>query len=209
MKSAQQVFVKELKGLVEVILSCASAAIRRDSHVRQKGDPTSTAAGSEPYVPSLEEIRTNAVAACEEIRRQIGLQATDAAAVDTKTSALFTLGAGVLALAIAHLHLDTGNEAASATVAGVIGAGLLVSAAQALRARDGFSYGADPSHLVATIEGYAPYGVMVRMAQSLALAREKNVRFLSVKQGWYDRALASLVVLALALAAMVQTGAIR
>jgi hypothetical protein len=164
---------------------------------------------NEAYVPTIEEVRANAVVAYEEIRRQIGLQAVDAAALDAKSSALFTLSLALVGISAARIHVDSGLGVVATALALLAGIALAWSCRQALRPRTGFSYGADAQTLVGTIEAYAPYGVMVRLAESLADARDLNATYLGVKQQWYERALTSLIAVGFTLALMVQVGAIR
>jgi hypothetical protein len=164
---------------------------------------------NESYLPTIEEVRANAVVACDEIRRQIGLQAADAAALDAKSSALFTLSLALVGISAARIHVDSSLGVVVTALALLAGIALAWSCRQALRPRSGFSYGADAQTLVGIIEAYAPYGVMVRLAQSLADARDLNADYLGVKQQWYERALTSLIAVGITLASMVQAGAIR
>ena len=167
------------------------------------------AATNDAYVPTIEDVRANAAVACDEIRRQIGLQAADAAAIDVKSSAVFTLSLALVGVSAARIHVDSGLGVVATALALLAGIALAWSCRQALRPRSGFSYGADAQTLVGTVETYAPYGVMVRLAQSLASARDLNANYLGVKQQWYERALTSLIAVGFSLALMVQVGAIR
>jgi hypothetical protein len=162
-----------------------------------------------PYVPTLDEIAKSAEAAIADISRQIGLQASDATAVDTKAAGLFTLSATVLGIAASRVHLDSPERAIAGAAAFAYAMALVLSCIQAIRPRAGFSYGPDPLTLVEILEPYASYGVKVRIAQSLAESREKNVLFLGSKQQWYERALLTIVFLTATLAGMVQLQAIR
>jgi hypothetical protein len=49
---------------------------------------------------------------------------------------------------------------------------------------------------------------MQQLAVSLGEAREKNVAFLSAKQGWYEKALVTVPFLGLGVALMAYSGAL-
>lgn len=164
---------------------------------------------TDPFVPTVEDVAESAEAAIADISRQISLQAADSTSVDTKAAALFTLSATLLGIAASRIHLDSPERIFVGLVAFAYVLLLVLECIQVIRPRAGFSYGPDPTTLVGQLEHYASFGVKVRMAQSLAGSRERNVVFLASKQQWYERALVTIVFLTVTLAAMVQLEAIR
>jgi hypothetical protein len=87
------------------------------------------------------------------------------------TDRWLTLSATVLSIAASRIHLDSAERVFAALVAFLYFLFLVIDCVQAIRPRAGFSYGPDPTTLVAHLEHYASYGVKVRIAQSLAAAR--------------------------------------
>jgi hypothetical protein len=164
---------------------------------------------TQPWRPTEESILLNAQAACGEARRHIDAQAKDAEVLDTKAAALITIGAGALGLTVTHLQLLSAGHLVSIGLALAYLAIGLACCFQAIRPREGFSYGAYPSFLAGLISGYPHWSVVTRLAESLAEAREKNVRYLAVKQRWYERALMTVPFVALGVAFMAYTGALR
>ena len=55
---------------------------------------------------------------------------------------------------------------------------------------------------------YPHWSVMHQLALSLGEARETNVEFLRVKQGWYEKAVVTAPFIALGVAFMAYTGSI-
>lgn len=115
-----------------------------------------------PYTPTVSEVERSAAAVIEEARRHIGLQNGDAASIDTKSSALLAASVAVLGSAASRVHIDSDQRAATGALALGVAVLLLLCCRQALRPRDGFSYGADPTTLASIAADYAPYGVLRR-----------------------------------------------
>jgi hypothetical protein len=163
-----------------------------------------------PWKPTVESIVANAQATIDEGRRHIAAQAGDADAMDTKTAALITIASGAFALLVTHtnladLNLYQGVAAGVALAYFVLGVACCV---QAIRPRKDFTYGAYPSFLAALVPDYPHWSVMQQLAVTIGEAREKNVAFLGIKQGWYERAIVTAPFIALGVTAMAFTGAL-
>jgi hypothetical protein len=159
--------------------------------------------------PADEEVVQSATAAITEIRGQIAYQAKDADSIDTKAAAIFTLTGVGAGLVLSNLgSLDTNSQVLSAMLTAAVIVALLISAAQVLRPRNGFSYGADPGDLVAIVDREVHKSVLLSLADALVASRQRNVVYLAAKQDWYIRALRGIVAAALSIGWMIQTGAI-
>ncbi len=158
---------------------------------------------------TVEDIVSNAQAAIEEARRHIVAQSQDSNALDTKAAALITIASGLFALAATRIHLDTAAQFVAGG-ASLLFLGLgLYCCFQATRPRGDFSYGANPSFVAELVPNYPNWSVMHELAVALGEAREKNVKFLSRKQGWYEQSLVTAPFVALGVAMMLYTGALR
>jgi hypothetical protein len=176
-----------------------------DKSLRPDPRPQATA---EPWRPTVEDIVSNAQAAIDEARRHVAAQSQDSNALDTKAAALITIASGLFALAVTRVHLGNLAEyvaSGAALLYFVLG---LTCCFQAIRPRSDFSNGADPSFLAELAPNYPHWSVMHQLAIALGEAREKNLRFLGKKQGWYEQALVTAPFLALGVTLMVYTGAL-
>ena len=178
-------------------------ASRTDRYARAVNGPV------QAQSPSWDDVTKSAEAAAAELRAQITLQTADANSLDTKVSALVTAEVAIAGLVVARIHLDTPERVAAGVLAFVVLLLVAYPAAQTLRPRDGFSFGAEAEPLVDSLSRYPRAGVALALAQSLAYARNKNVVALGVKQRWYEIALFALLALVPALALMVAVGAIQ
>jgi hypothetical protein len=159
--------------------------------------------------PSDDDVVKSATAAIAEIRQQIGFQAKDADSLDTKAAAIFTVTGAGTGLVVSRLSdFDTAAQVTSGIAGFVVVVALLLSAAQVLRPRQGFSYGAEPSDLVAIIDRVVHKSVLQSLADALVVSRARNVEYLAVKQDWYQRALRGVVAAAIVVGWMIQTGAL-
>jgi hypothetical protein len=162
-----------------------------------------------PWKPTVEDIVANAQAAIEEARRHIAAQSQDANALDTKAAALVTIASGAFAFLVSHTGMSRPDQyvaGGSTLVYFILGVGCCV---EAIRPRKDFSYGAYPSFLAALVPDYPHWSVMTQLAVTLGEAREKNVAFLGIKQGWYERAVITAPFIASSIAAMAYTGALK
>lgn len=158
---------------------------------------------------TAEDIVSNAQAVIDEARRHIMAQSQDSNALDTKAAALITIASGLFALAATRIHLDTAAQFV-AVGASLLFLGLGLNCCfQAIRPRRDFSYGANPSFVAELVPNYPNWSVMHELAVALGEAREKNVKFLSRKQGWYEQSLLTTPFAALGVAIMLYTGALR
>jgi hypothetical protein len=180
-----------------------------------EGDPAAetrtghaTAAAS-IWRPTEESIVLNAQAACDEARRHIAAQARDSEALDTKAAALLTVTAGVFSLSVTRVQIGEVDQLFAGATTLTYLAILVTCLIQATRPRDSFSYGAWPSFLSDLVADYPNWTVMQRLAESLAKAREGNVKFLYLKQRWYERALVTLPFVAIGIGFMAISGAVR
>ena len=159
--------------------------------------------------PSDDDVIKSATAAITEIRQQIAYQAKDADQIDTKAAAIFTVTGAGAGLVVSRLsEFQTIAQVIAGVAAFAVVLALLGCAAQVLRPRHGFSYGAEPSELVAIIDREAHMSVLLALADALVVSRAKNVGYLAVKQDWYQRALRGVVAAAIAVGGMIQTGAL-
>jgi hypothetical protein len=129
--------------------------------------------------------------------------------LDTKAAALVTIASGAFALLVSHTAIWRADQlvGGATTLAYFILA--VACCVEAIRPRSDFSYGAYPSFLAALVPDYPHWSVMEQLATTLGEAREKNVAFLGIKQGWYERAIITAPFVALGVAAMAYTGALR
>lgn len=161
----------------------------------------------EPTVTDA-DVLASAKEACAEIRRQVDHQVRDAELVDTKGSALLTLTATVVGLLATRLRLDNGERIGTALLAAVLVFLIFACCVQAVRPRGGFSYGADAAPLVALVDAHAHVTVMLSLADSLRDAREKNVRYLQIKQDWLQTALVLAVLGIVSIGWLVRVGGV-
>ncbi len=129
------------------------------------------------YPPDAEVV-ASAEAAIGEIRGQIDHQSTDAAALDTKAAALFTLVVAGAGLVASRVHLDGLDRVVLGAITFLVLLWVLWCAAQSIRPRDGFSYGADARSLVELVDRHSHKEVALAMCDSLRDARERNKTFL-------------------------------
>jgi hypothetical protein len=86
---------------------------------------------------------------------------------------------------------------------------LVVCSILAIRPKADFSFGADPTALVAELENYSQVSMALGLAEALATARLMNLRALDRKHAWYTRALMALGGSLVGIAWLVYIGAIR
>jgi hypothetical protein len=131
--------------------------------------------------PTVESIVANAQAACEESRRHIMAQSQDANAVDSKAAALIPIASGLFALLVTHVRIESpGNFVSSVLTLSYFGIGL-ACCFQAIRPRDGFSYGAYPAVLATYVGTHPNWSLLQGLATALGEADHNNRTFLGAK----------------------------
>jgi hypothetical protein len=155
------------------------------------------------------DVLANAQAACQEIRTQLDHQIRTADSIDTKAWALVTVTGLVAGLIAPRMQLDDPGRGIPAILVFVVVMVLVVCSILAIRPKADFSFGADPTALVAELENYSQVSMALGLAEALATARLMNLRALDRKHAWYTRALMALGGSLVGIAWLVYIGAIR
>ena len=152
----------------------------------------------------------NAELARAELRSQIDQQLKTSDSLDTKTTALLSVGAAIIALVAARIQIGTEPDRIAAALF-LLAAALtfLVCALATIGSRQNFAYGAQAEELVESLEQYPPAAVALALAEALRLARNKNDAAVNKKHVWYQRTVAMVFVLAVAITALFLVGAIE
>lgn len=124
----------------------------------------------------------------------------------TKVHPSLGLVAGLIA---PRLQLENPGRGIPAILVFVVVMVLVVCSILAIRPKADFSFGADPTALVAELENYSQVSMALGLAEALATARLMNLRALDGKRAWYTRALVALGACLVGIAWLVYIGAIR
>jgi hypothetical protein len=155
------------------------------------------------------DVLANAQAACQEIRTQLDHQIRTADSIDTKAWALVTVTGVVSGLIAPRLQLDDPERGIPAIIVFLVVMTLVACSILAIRPKADFSFGAEPTALVAELENYVEVSFALGLGEALATARQMNVRALDRKRAWYTRALLALAGSLVGIAWLVYIGAIR
>lgn len=159
---------------------------------------------------SEDEARSNADLAYRELRAQIEQQLKAADSIDTKTTALMTGGAAIIALVGGRIQVGSETpRIVAALILFTLALTFLFCALKAISSRDNFAYGAKPEELVQSLEQYPHVAVGLAVAGSLRDARNKNSNAINAKHAWYQRTVGLTFGLAASIAILFAVGAIR
>lgn len=133
--------------------------------------------GAEPRAPVSDvEVLENARAAAAELRAQIDQQLRTADSLDTRATALLTVGTGAVALIAGRLTVETDLHRLAGIAFGAAALWLLGSCLGALSSRSAFAYGADADALVPELEHHSTDVIALTIAKALRDARNREHR---------------------------------
>lgn len=156
------------------------------------------------------EALANAELARGELRAQIEQQLKTADSIDTKTTALLSAGAAIVALVAGRVEIeDDSTRIAAAVLMLVVALGFLGCGLATIGSRRNFAYGAQAEELVESLEQYPPASVALALVEALRLARNRNDAAVSKKHVWYQRTVGLLFLLAVTIAVLFAVGAIK
>ena len=152
----------------------------------------------------------NAELARGELRAQIEQQLKTADSIDTKTTALLSVGGVILALVGGRIQVGTDPvRIAAALLTFAIGLAFLACALATIGSRRNFAYGAQGEELVESLEQYPPASIALALAEALRLARNKNDEAVGKKHVWYQRTVGLTFAVAVTVLVLFAVGAIR
>ena len=167
------------------------------------GEPAALPAGPDA-------ILENARAAVADFRAQIDLQVRAAESIETRATAVLTVGAGGVAIVAGRLRVHDVGETIIALVFGGAALALIVTCLMVLASRSSFAYGVDANDLVPLLgQLRSREEITVTMAEALRQGRNANEVSIERKFRPFVFATISLVALALSGAALFAAGAIK
>lgn len=156
------------------------------------------------------DAKANAELARVELRAQIDQQLRTADSLDTRTTALMTAVAAILALVVGRIQVGTdGWRIAAAILLLIVSLAFLYCALRAIASRRDFAYGAAAEELIESLEQYSHVTVALSLAGALRQARNKNADAINAKHAWYQRTVGLTFALAGAIAFLFAVGAIK
>lgn len=164
---------------------------------------------AEADVQTQADALANAERAVAELRAQIGLQVAAIESLDTKAAGLAGLSVAVLGIVASRIKAETDPQLIVAAIGVVMAVTIAICLVQALRPRDGASYGADAEQLRAIADEVRPPIFALSLMDSLVKARARNADYIETRAGWLLWAFWLALLEIVDIGALAQTGALR